>query len=508
MKKNHNLLKNLTAVLLSLSMLFGAVAFSFAAEQSYKPGDVDSDGKLTAADARWILRASVGLEKYSKDSAVFSAADSDKDGKLTAADARWTLRAAVGLEYLSPTPETAETALLRTYLNDLTKKYGSGIELSVKSSNVYISSESNIIEGMGYSIGGYVEGIVSAYITDFNGDSTPELITARLEKEKYSWNIILSHYIVKNGKVSLERDFYTGKEFENFNDYIRVYLTEKDGSKYINIVDNISALSTSTNQSVNLYTFGVNSNNKTEQLHSFSSFTAGWGRYGYTFDGSTVAGEPGDFPNFDSLLNYAKTELAACGINDFSEETAFDFPSSCQKILNCGTSIEDNTIFIYDHSGYLSGLQTHELSQNDVRKLIKNANDMFRIWVVGNASLDYSNKVTKNGYTYYLVTNSPYNSVEALKNGLAGYFTSNIYERDINEYYITYNGKLYGCELGFGDMSPESIDVSIVSQTENKCVISLLCHYYDYTRLFLISMIKVNEKWVFDNYLYLFYNFE
>ncbi len=61
-------------------------------------GDVDSDGKVTAADARLSLRCSVGLENYSKSSKQFSACDADSDGKVTASDARKILRFSVGLE--------------------------------------------------------------------------------------------------------------------------------------------------------------------------------------------------------------------------------------------------------------------------------------------------------------------------------------------------------------------------------------------------------------------------
>ncbi|MBQ6066252.1 MAG: dockerin type I repeat-containing protein [Clostridia bacterium] len=69
--------------------------------KSAPAGDVDGDGKVSSADARLALRASVGLEKYAKGSAQFTAADADKDGKITSADARLILRASVGLEKLS-----------------------------------------------------------------------------------------------------------------------------------------------------------------------------------------------------------------------------------------------------------------------------------------------------------------------------------------------------------------------------------------------------------------------
>ena len=61
-------------------------------------GDVDGDGKISAADARQALRASVGLENFKEDSAKYKAAKRGSLDKLSAADARLILRASVGLE--------------------------------------------------------------------------------------------------------------------------------------------------------------------------------------------------------------------------------------------------------------------------------------------------------------------------------------------------------------------------------------------------------------------------
>ncbi len=63
------------------------------------PGDVSGDGKITAADARLTLRASVKLENL--DAKQIKAADVDGKAGLTAADARLILRASVGLETLA-----------------------------------------------------------------------------------------------------------------------------------------------------------------------------------------------------------------------------------------------------------------------------------------------------------------------------------------------------------------------------------------------------------------------
>lgn len=60
------------------------------------PGDIDGDGKITAADARTALRDAVELEKLT--TRQKRAADIDGDGKVTAADAREILRKSVGLD--------------------------------------------------------------------------------------------------------------------------------------------------------------------------------------------------------------------------------------------------------------------------------------------------------------------------------------------------------------------------------------------------------------------------
>ena len=63
---------------------------------SFLKGDVNGDGKITAADARTILRAASKLEDL--DEIQKENADADNDGKITAADARKVLRNSAGLE--------------------------------------------------------------------------------------------------------------------------------------------------------------------------------------------------------------------------------------------------------------------------------------------------------------------------------------------------------------------------------------------------------------------------
>lgn len=63
-------------------------------------GDVNQNNMIDTEDARLILRASVKLENYEKNSYEFFASDVDLDQKITSADARLVLRASIGLEKL------------------------------------------------------------------------------------------------------------------------------------------------------------------------------------------------------------------------------------------------------------------------------------------------------------------------------------------------------------------------------------------------------------------------
>ena len=70
--------------------------FTIYIQEFYRRGDTTGDGRISAADARLILRAAVGFIHFR--GKLFNAADADRNGKITAADARLALRAAVGLE--------------------------------------------------------------------------------------------------------------------------------------------------------------------------------------------------------------------------------------------------------------------------------------------------------------------------------------------------------------------------------------------------------------------------
>ena len=77
-------------------MLFRSSYLGIAKPESTVKGDINNDKKVTAADARGILRVAAGLQKLFGQAK--KNADVNNDGKITAADARDALRDAANLK--------------------------------------------------------------------------------------------------------------------------------------------------------------------------------------------------------------------------------------------------------------------------------------------------------------------------------------------------------------------------------------------------------------------------
>lgn len=84
-------MKKILSLFLAVLTLLSCVVFA----EAFLQGDIDGDEKLTASDARLVLRYAVNLEVLSEEQ--IKAADVDGNGKIQASDARLILRRAVGL---------------------------------------------------------------------------------------------------------------------------------------------------------------------------------------------------------------------------------------------------------------------------------------------------------------------------------------------------------------------------------------------------------------------------
>lgn len=84
-------MKKIAALFCALCLLFSLAAAGAAVSPL---GDADGDGAVSPADARTVLRVSVGLDEPGE---FADAMDVDADGRITAADARLVLRRAIDI---------------------------------------------------------------------------------------------------------------------------------------------------------------------------------------------------------------------------------------------------------------------------------------------------------------------------------------------------------------------------------------------------------------------------
>ena len=89
--------KRFLSIILTIAMLISGISIYASAEnKNYSIGDINGDGKISAADARLALRVSANLDPKTDHIMIY--ADINKDGKVTASDARIILRISANLE--------------------------------------------------------------------------------------------------------------------------------------------------------------------------------------------------------------------------------------------------------------------------------------------------------------------------------------------------------------------------------------------------------------------------
>ena len=193
-------------------------------------GDVDGDGKVTSADARLALRASIRLEDIREGTDAFTAADADRNGKLEPEDARYILRASVGLENLATLGRGVDWILENNaeawqgYRNKaLCEAYSAQVERLIaqcgkgRITNTWGNADS-------------LDGVSVVRLIDLDRDGTPELYCGFAESETTKYSNREAVYRFHNGKLET---LYEGDMTNYGSDYSPlVWFHEKDGVTY------------------------------------------------------------------------------------------------------------------------------------------------------------------------------------------------------------------------------------------------------------------------------------
>ena len=182
-----------------------------SASFSFSFGDIDTDGNITAADARTALRYSVALEYYTLGHLILG--DTDCDGKITAADARNILRYSVELDAPPYDLVTVEEADFEEYIN---KPSADPLFQWVLPDSPEVNAPSGTftftVYGYGHGVGLSQYGVLS------------------LEDGGYTYDRILSHYYTGTEIMLLEefpeKTLYVGEEHPTLELLTRIVYQE------------------------------------------------------------------------------------------------------------------------------------------------------------------------------------------------------------------------------------------------------------------------------------------
>lgn len=133
-------------------------------------GDVDGNGKVTAADARLVLRVAAKLDSFSSEQT--EAGDIDGNGKISASDARAVLRVAAKLDSFTEKPNK-DSELSASDVYKLANTYT--VEIRAESyesvstgSGFFISSDGKIVTN--YHV---IDSAFNIFVIDYDGNEYP-----------------------------------------------------------------------------------------------------------------------------------------------------------------------------------------------------------------------------------------------------------------------------------------------------------------------------------------------
>ena len=154
-------------------------------------GDIDMSGKVTAADARTVLRVSAQLEEL--DENIIPVADADKNGKITSADARKILRIASKLDE-NENIGLSDGVYVNKFMpeNDELELLAAGCEVKKQDGFVFsYKDEILVLDGGAKNTG---NDSVYTYLMNLRKELLPEGVSETDENYKLKITVVLSHF--------------------------------------------------------------------------------------------------------------------------------------------------------------------------------------------------------------------------------------------------------------------------------------------------------------------------
>ncbi|MBO5935140.1 MAG: hypothetical protein J6Q94_06590 [Clostridia bacterium] len=154
-------------------------------------GDIDMSGKVTASDARTVLRVSAQLEEL--DESIIPIADADKNERITSADARKILRVASRLD-TNINIELSDTVYVNKFMpeTDDLELFAAGCEVKKQDGFVFrYKDEILVLDGGAKNTG---DDSVFTYLMNLRKELLPEGVSETDENYKLKITVVLSHF--------------------------------------------------------------------------------------------------------------------------------------------------------------------------------------------------------------------------------------------------------------------------------------------------------------------------
>ena len=154
-------------------------------------GDVDFSGKVTASDARKVLRVSAHIDDI--DENIIPVADADKNGKITASDARKILRISAKIDETENT-ELSDTVYVNEFMpvSNRLDLFTAGCEVNKQDGFVFsYNGEILVLDGGTKNTG---DDSVFTYLMNLRKEFLPDGVTESDENYKLRITAVVSHF--------------------------------------------------------------------------------------------------------------------------------------------------------------------------------------------------------------------------------------------------------------------------------------------------------------------------
>lgn len=139
------------------------------------------------------------------------------------------------------------------------------------------------------------------------------------------------------------------------------------------------------------------------------------------------------------------------------------------------------------------------LEKNELKEFYLKAHELYRVWLgtANNLVIDWENITRIDGEEYFEVKSTAITTVDELKAEFDKYFDKEYYNKEIDNYYVMYNGNMYGNAIltQGGDVMYQSHKLTVKTITDTECVFTITSSIEDSKRELDYKLKLIDGEW-------------